>query len=205
MDFDVMEDSKDHQSNSSASIPTPAPDPFDPARLRVSATSDEALGVERPLLNVPVTKPNKQSFFRVYPAGDMAILVRVIEFQGEWFLLTPAVAEVLFGESKLVALTACMTRQGLIFLWPIPVTVGGERENAWHATARQAAEIAKNKWVRMQSNRSSGQYDVTTSIAIPDPVWPKHTLQDLLRIAFGGDRLIQSTDHPVVRQLTGQV
>lgn len=191
---------------SNSPIP-PAPDPFDPARLRVSATSDEALGVERPLLNVPVCKPNKQSFFRAHPDPDMTLLARVIELkdQGETFLLTPEVADVLFGESKLVALTTCMTRQNSVFLWPVPVSVGGERENAWHATARQSCEIAKTKWVRMQANRSAGQYDVTTSVAIPDPVWPSHTLRDLLRIAFGGDRLVESLDHPVVRQLGGLV
>jgi hypothetical protein len=195
-----------HDEVSAPTPPTPT-DPFDPARLRVSATSDEALGVERPLLNVPVTKAGKQSFFRAHPSPDMTILVRIIDLkdQGEVFLLTPEVAEVLYGESRLVALTTCITRQGLVFLWPVPVSVGGERENAWNATARQAAEIATTKWVRMQSNRAAGQYDVTTSVAIPEPVWPKHTLPELLRIAFGGDRLIQSLDHPVVRQLSGQV
>jgi hypothetical protein len=181
------------------------PDPFDPARLRVSATSDEALGVERPLLNVPVTKPNKKSFVRAHPDPDMTLLARILDYEDTIYLLTPDMAAILVGESKLVALTACLPRQGGIFLWPVPVTLEGDRANAWHITARQANELAKTKWVRVQANLTAGQYDVLTSSSIPDPVWPKHSMRELLAVAFSGGRLIDSIDHPVVRQLNGQV
>lgn len=193
--------------HASTAVSHPAADPFDPVNLRVTATSDEALGVQRPLLGVPVAKPNKQSFFRAHPDPVMTLLARVLELKetGEFYLLTPEMGTNLMGESRLVALTVCLSRQGGLFLWPVPMTVEGDRENAWHVTARQACEIAKKLWVRMQANRGMGHYDVLTSSSIPDPVWPNHSMRDLLALAFNNGRLIDSFDHPVVRQLSGAV
>lgn len=185
----------------------PPTDPFDPAALRVSHTSDEAIGVEKPLLAVPVTKPNKQQFIRVSPDPEMRLDVRIIELRDarETYLVTPEIATILPGETKLVRLTTCLSRQGGIFLWPVPLPTEERRESTWHTSARAAAEIGEKRWVRMQANMALGAYDVATSAAIPDPVWPKHTLRELLMIAFGDGRLIDRADHPVIRQLFGQV
>lgn len=181
-------------------------DPFDPAALRVAHTSDESLGIEKPLLVVPVGKPGKQQFFRAHPDPDMRMDARIIELREsrEIYLTTPKMGQVLVGETKLVRLTPCLPRQGGIFLWPVPIATDDKREVAWHTTARAAAELAETQWVRLQANMSLGAYDVATSVAIPDPVWPNYTLRDLLAIAFGGGRLIDREDHPVVRQLYGQ-
>jgi hypothetical protein len=181
------------------------PDPFDPASLRVDARmSDAALGVERPLLEVPVQKPSRQVFFRVHPDADMRMDAAVItlEAERETYLVAPTIASFIPEETKLVRLLTCMPRTGGPFLWPLSLPAEG-RELRWHSTARKAAEIAETKWVRMQANIPLGAYDVTTSTHIPDPVWPKHTLGDYLRIAFGDGRLINREDHPVIRRLQG--
>ena len=182
-------------------------DPFDPASLRIDArSSDAALGVERPLLVVPVQKPSKQAFFRVYPDVDMRLDAAVIELEveRETYLVTPDIARLLPGETKQVRLLTCLARTGGPFLWPLRLPADDGREMKWHTSARKAAEIAEGKWVRMQANMALGAYDVVTSTHIPDPVWPKHTLRQLLRIAFGDGRLIDREDHPVLRQLQGQ-
>lgn len=180
-------------------------DPFDPAALRIDATSDASLGVERPLLVVPVHKPHKQMFFRTHPSPDMRLDVRVIELETEreYYLVTPAIAQMLPGETKAVRLITCMPRFGGPFLWPMKLPNPDGRESTWAVSARKAAGLAETKWVRMQANQALAAYDVSTSTHIPDPVWPDVSMQDLLRIAFGDGRLIDREDHPVIRQLLG--
>jgi hypothetical protein len=181
--------------------------PFDPETLRIAHTSDESLGIQRVLMKVDVGRPGKQEFFRTHPSPDMRIDVRIIELSEtrEVFLVTPEMAYLLPGETKLVRLTACISRYGAVSLWPVPLTADDKRENTWHMSARKAAEIAEKKWVRMQSNMSTKSYDVVTSSALQDPIWPNYTLRELLEIAFGDGRLIDREDHPVVRQLKGFV
>lgn len=187
------------------SPPVDTGDPFDPAALRIDATSDDSLGVERPILVVPVQKPHKQMFFRTHPSPEMRLDVRVIELENEReiYLVTPAIAQILPGETKAVRLIACMPRFGGIFLWPMRLPSPDGRESTWAVSARKAAGLAETKWVRMQANQALGAYDVSTSTHIPDPVWPDVSMQDLLRIAFGDGRLIDREDHPVIRQLLG--
>ena len=61
------------------------------------------------------------------------------------------------------------------------------------------------KWVRVQANMADGKYDVFEATgAIPDPEWPEMTFRDMLKIAFE-DRFIDSTDHPILKQLRGEV
>jgi hypothetical protein len=180
-------------------------DPFDPAGLRIDATSDANLGVERPLLVVPVQKPSKQMFFRTHPSPEMRLDARVIELETEreFYLVTPAIAQMLPGETKAVRLIACMPRFGGIFLWPLKLPNPDGRESTWAVSARKAAELAEGKWVRMQANQALGAYDVSTSAHIPAPVWPEVSMRELLQIAFGDGRLIDREDHPVIRQLLG--
>ena len=68
----------------------------------------------------------------------------------------------------------------------------------------EAAELARTKWVRVQANMTLGAYEVTYAEHLPDPEWPDVPFQELLRIAFK-DRYIDSLDHPVLRQLRGEV
>ena len=108
-------------------------------------------------------------------------------------------------ETRLVQLATYLTRAGNLGLWPLnlPDETTGKQDTRWGQTARAAAEIAENKWVRIQANMSLGSYDVVTSDHIPDPVWPDITFRDILEKAFSGGRLINSMDHPVLKQLGG--
>ena len=49
----------------------------------------------------------------------------------------------------------------------------------------------------------AGAYDVAIATApLPEPEWPEETFEQLFRLAFR-DRVIDSIDHPVIRQLKG--
>jgi hypothetical protein len=188
--------------------PTPADsDPFDLDNLSVASVSAEDLGVEKPILMVPVDKPPKQDFFRVRPEAEYRLDARVIKLEAEreTYLVTGNIWPAIPGETRLVRLVTYYTRAGSLGLWPLsmPDDLLGKKDSNWGMTARKAAEIAETKWTRMQSNMGRGCYDVVTADKIPDPVWPAIAFKDIIRIAFGDGHLIDSLDHPVIRQLQG--
>jgi len=182
-------------------------DPFDLSNIAVAGVTSEDLGVEKPILMIPVDKPSKQDFFRTHPDPNFHLEARVLKLEAEreTYLLTRAIWPVIPGETKLVRLVPFLTRTGSLGLWPVslPDDLLGKRDTNWGVTSRMAAEIAQTKWVRMQSNMATSRYDVVTSSKIPDPVWPNITLTGILKIAFAGGLLIDSLEHPVVRQLQG--
>jgi hypothetical protein len=45
----------------------PAPNPFDPAALRLDQSYADTVGVKKLLTTVPVRRPNRQDFVRVHP------------------------------------------------------------------------------------------------------------------------------------------
>jgi hypothetical protein len=76
---------------------------------------------------------------------------------------------------------------------------------AWHDTERQAAAMAVEKWISLRSNRDLGAYEIQVAAGnLPDPAWPNLTFEEILNIAFKG-RIIDSADHPVIRQLRGEL
>ena len=59
------------------------------------------------------------------------------------------------------------------------------------------------KWVRVTSSMSLGAYEIfEASGDLPEPVWPDHSFQEILKIAFR-DRLVDRPDHPLVQRLKG--
>lgn len=188
---------------------TPAgTDPFDLANISVASVSAEDLGVEKPILVVPVDKPNKQDFFRTHsdPMFRMEARIIKLEAEREIYLVTNSIWPALPGETKLVRLVPYLVRTGGLGLWPVtlPDDLNGRKDHNWGITARKAAEIAETKWVRMQANMAHSRYDIVTSDKIPDPVWPNISFTEILKIAFGGGHLIDSLDHTVIRQLQGK-
>jgi hypothetical protein len=180
-------------------------DPFDVANLRIAGSAPVA--VKKLLTTVPVRKPNKQEFIRVH--GDPAYSPSGLAFielkdEREAYLLTPDVAEALPGEYSLVTLHTAVSRQGVLFLWPVKLPGPDGRANPWHASAGDAAERAKSMWLRVHANMSLGAYDQFVAEGkLPDPEWPDLPFNELLRIAFR-DRLVSGLDHPLLDVLRGR-
>src|SRR5262249_29777902 len=124
----------------------------------------------------------------------------------EVYLVAPTLWPGLAGESTLKAtvLYTAITRQGVLFFWPISLPNSGGRANPWSTSALEAAALAMTKWVRLQPDQSLGAYRVLSADHVSDPQWPAMPMSDMLRIAFK-DRFIQSIDHPVLRQLRGEL
>lgn len=188
---------------------TPPPDPYDPARLRVSQDFAATAGVKKAIITVPRRKPPKESFVRVHPDPTYRLETAVIDLkdENELYLVDPDIRDELVTESTFgvrVFFTA-MTRQGVLFLWPCRMPGPDGRIDEWSRSALEAATMAVDNWVRVQSNMSLGAYEVFAAKAtIPEPKWPDMSFRDILAVAFK-DKRIDSLDHPVLQRLRGEI
>jgi hypothetical protein len=185
--------------------PAAAPDPFDVNALRFDQSFVEAAGVKKLLTTVPVKKPNGQDFIRVNPDPAYRAQLATIEIKDdrEVYLLTPRVAVEVPNEISMVMLYTTINRQGVVSLWPVKLPTPDGRVNDWHNSAAQAAVLAMDKWVRVKANMSLGAYEVFQSEGlIPDPEWPAHTFNELLKIGFR-DKLVDNFEHPLIKRLRG--
>ncbi len=90
-----------------------------------------------------------------------------------------------------------------MFLWPIRLPGEDGRIDDWNRSALEAAHKAMGSWIRVVSNRSLGGYELLQAVGdIPDPSWPEHSFQELLRVAFKG-RFVRDLEHRVVLRLRG--
>jgi hypothetical protein len=183
-----------------------APDPFDPASLRLDQSFVETSGVKKLLTTVPVRKPNNQDFVRVHPSEEYRLTAAVIELKDdrEVYLVLPHIARQLPSECSPVVLYTGINRQGVVFLWPVKLPTPDGKINEWHRSAAEAAERAMTVWLRVKADMALGAYVMfEASSTIPDPIWPTYSLKELLKIGFR-DRLVDGLDHPVIRRLRGE-
>lgn len=186
-----------------------APDPFDPAALRLTGQATAALGVTKALLTVPVRKPDRSWFVRTHPEDAYRLATAVIEIKEdrETFLVAPALwprlaAETTFSPRLLVT---TVNRQGVLILWPIRLPGPDGRVDEWSKSAVEAAELARKGWVRVQANMSLGAYEVHCATGdIPDPEWPVVPFREILKTAFK-DKYIDQPNHAILRKLRGEV
>ena len=90
-------------------------------------------------------------------------------------------------------------------MWPVRLPGEDGRIDDWNRVAREAAEIAMSRWIKLTANRSLGTYDVSEAAAdLPEPHWPTESMEQLLEVAFRG-KIIDSLEHPIVLQLQGRV
>ena len=208
----MTESHEEERSETTESIPeeerseTTKSNPFDPASLRLSQDFGADLGVEKLLRQVPVRKPPRQDFFRVRADEVFRLDTAIIELKEdrEYYLIAPEMRNQLLGELQPVRVFTCVNRQGVISLWPCKLPGLDGRQNPWHQTALEAAELAMKCWVRVVANMSLGGYETFAAQSdIPDPEWPEHTLQELLGIAFGS-HFVDRPDHPLINRLLGR-
>ena len=185
-----------------------ADDPFDLEKLRLSQDFGSMIGVKKALLTVPVRKPHRQEFIRVHPSPEYRFDTAVIELKderGETYLIDPALRDDLPGEVVPKTLLTTMNKQGVLFLWPVKLPGSDGKVDNWNQSAVQIAEMAMTKWVRVVANMSLGAYEAFIATGnLAEPEWPEQSFKALLTISFK-DRFIRSLDHPILRQLRGEV
>ena len=153
-------------------------------------------------------RPDPQQFFRVHPDPEMRLepaAVLELTDKQETYLVTPDVYGLVSNEVKVKALFTSITRTGVVFLWPVTLPGADGHTNSWSRSAMLAAEHAMTRWTRIRANRYLGGYDIEEPHAVlPEPEWPELTFARAIELAFR-DRLIDTPDHPILRQLRGQI
>jgi hypothetical protein len=173
--------------------------------LRLSPGAAAVSGTTEVLSHVPLRKPNRHEFFRTRVEPEMWFDTGIFEDkeEREVFFVTPAMREALVGEIRPVILVPTITRQGVLLLWPLKLPVEGMRHNSWSETAREAAELAKTKWIRLAPDMGLGGNRIYVAEGeLSEPQWPDKPLNEIMQIAFR-DRVVDSENHPVVRRLRG--
>jgi hypothetical protein len=180
-------------------------DPFDLTSLRIKQDYADQTPVKKLLTVVAVRRPTNQEFVRVRPGAQWKLETVVLEYGAErdLYLVPAALHAELADETRVVCLVSCINRQGDVFLWPLKFPGPDGRPNLWNQSAFAAAKLAEASWVRIKSNKSAGCYETVTPIdSLPEPEWPDTELQEMIKCAFHG-RLIDTADHPVLRELKG--
>jgi hypothetical protein len=181
------------------------PDPFDLDSLCLSQDFTETVGVKKLLKTVPARRPNPQDFVRVHPSPDYRRNLVCIDLRDdrECYVVRPEIAAQLAGETVMKTIFTAITRQGAVFLWPVAIPPPDVKPNEWWRSAREAAELAISRWIRVKADMHLGAYQIFEAEGtIPEPTWPDLSYQDLLRISFR-DRMVDRVDHPVIHRLRG--
>jgi hypothetical protein len=191
--------------------PSP-PDPFDLGSLRLGSDLASGLGVKKVINTIPVRKPSKDEWFRRRAGEDWMLTTAALEVEKGVERTTYLLARDLWAEYSAeitpVVLYVCVNRQGDLFVWRVKLPGPDGRTNTWTDSALQIAKGAETMWSRMRADMSAGMYShyVIKEEAVPtEPAWPADlTLTEIIKIAFRG-RLIETVDHPVLRELRGEL
>ena len=184
-------------------------DPFDLDSLRIDPDAGGLGLVRRIVTHIPVRKPGRQQFVRVPPETELPVELLTLKDEGESYLIAPGLRGTLAEETTLATLHLTITPQGVPSIWP--VVIPGDPPNAWHSSAVEAENYARESWVKLSSDRHLGAYRVLQAQGqLPEPVWPEELgdtpqkmMQAAIRIAFR-DRMIDNWDHPVLKRLRGE-
>jgi hypothetical protein len=130
--------------------------------LRLSSEDAANVDTREILSRVPVRKPDRAEFFRVHPNQEMQITtgVYVNRQERETYFVAPELRGEMAGEWRPVLLVTAITRQNVIFLWPVNLPNQRGQSNEWAESARHACELAKTSWVRLIPDLSLGAYRI---------------------------------------------
>jgi hypothetical protein len=176
-------------------------------RLRLGQNFADLVGVKKQLVVVPVCKPHRHWFIRVHPDWSLTTPTLTVERERgrETYIVDRGLWDGLPEELAPTRLVVGISRQNAVFVWPLRLPGSDGRTNTWNESALGAAELAKTRWVRVASNTAIAMYEVLAASAeYPEPEWPDIGFQRVIELAFR-DRFIRSANHPVLRELLGEI
>jgi hypothetical protein len=187
-----------------------APDPFDLDSLRVNPERGGLGSIRQILTHIPVRKPGKQQFIQALPGAELPVELLILKDEGENYLIAPDLRETVATEVTLVTLQLAITPQRVVSIWP--VVIPGDPPNPWHLSAIEAANYARDGWIKVVADMNLGAYRIMKALGdLPAPEWPKELgetpeimMQSAIRIAFRG-KMIDDPDHPVLKRLRGEM
>jgi hypothetical protein len=136
----------------------------------------------------------------------MWLLEHEVDMDVETYVVTDQVRPLIADEVKLMQVFTAVNKLGAVFLWAVQLPTDCDKRIRQIAEAKlRAAEEAKSKWVAMKWSGPHGAH--LTKVAqgdLGEPLWGAEDFQQLIYTAFDG-RVIDSIDHPIVRELNGEL
>ena len=180
------------------------------ARDYESLWLDPALGdgiVDVHYHKVTVDKP--KDFFRTHPDPLWRRRTEIYTHKPEgaideqYFIIGPSMRGRI-PEARPCTLVTVIYRDGTPRLWPIKFPKEGERDNEAWITARAAAKVGIDKWVKLVwVKRAYMTRDAQPGYA-PDPDFSKlPSFTELVKLGFGEHGIIRDQSHPIYRELFG--
>ena len=157
--------------------------------------------------SVPVGKP--RDFFRtvIDPAYRRRTEIYTHKPEGAIDEVNYIIAPAMHGqipEARPCTLVTVVHRDGSPRLWPIKFPRDGERDNEAWASARAAAKIGMERWVKLVWVRRAYQTRDALPGYAPDPDLSKlPPYNELVRLGFGDHGIIRGKTHPIYRELFG--
>jgi hypothetical protein len=201
--------------------PSPKPseiNPFDLASLVVQPAYKEPTGMVASATTLPVQdKAGPQTFYMTHPNPEYAQVLYVVKWhesgeysQGDWYVVHPSVVAAMPDEPtfRKAKIYYCISQTGREFLVVVPMPRDKDK-GAWITSKHTCFEVARSRFVKMNSNTNAGQWVYTyaqTDGPEPPPAWPDESYMSILKRGFTSprqDRYIATLDHYVVRALRG--
>lgn len=166
--------------------------------------AEQQHAVKQAVVAVNVGKPSKHQFVRTSKDESQHFEAGLLkDDDGTLYLVIPGMFPILGDLVKPYRLVTTYIKHAGIMLWALRYPNTNRTTDLWATSAMEAADIAQNKWVRIQGNMSLGYYEVSVAQGdLGEPDWPSVTIEELLDKAFAG-RIVDSEDHPIVRRLRG--
>ena len=107
---------------------------------------------------------------------------------------TASLVPELIGEFVTKTLYLAINRQGTLFFWPVRLPSPDGKDIDWWSSAREAADLAMEDWVRVKANMNLGAYDIfKAENIISEPDGRRMGFWDLIKIAFRDHLITPST------------
>ena len=157
--------------------------------------------------SISIGKPKE--FFRTHSDPAYRRRTEILRFkppgviEESYYLIDPAMAGVI-DEARPCVLVTVIDRDGVPQLWPIGLPKeGGKDMKAW-SSARAAAKIGFDKWVKILWAKNAFKTREALDGYAPDPDWSKlPSFLKLVELAFGRDGVIRTRDHTVYKICSG--
>jgi hypothetical protein len=128
--------------------------------LRLGQDYIEATGIKKGISIIRAKKPHRQEFVRVHPEWSLETMMFIDADERSHYLVNPLLHGLLEGEMVPKILYPYINIKRVLKLWPIRMPDAEGKLDDWNRSALEAAKMAKEKWVRVASNRSLGAYEV---------------------------------------------
>jgi hypothetical protein len=155
---------------------------------------------------IPIGKP--KNFFRVHPDPSFRRRTEIYIHKPEgvideqYYIIPEMRGRIV--EARPCVIVTCIYRDGSLRLWPISFPRDGERDNEAWISARSAAKVAMEKWVKLLWLKRAYQTRDAQPGYAPEPDWAKvPSLNTLTDLAAGAHGIIRGMDHPICSEVFG--